>query len=94
MYVLLDKYLRVKEFIPEFDEKLPGIPISERFPPELVESIVYVEDGTDIAEGYKFNKETGIWEYLKISEEPTITYQNILENRIIDLENENKLLKE
>lgn len=94
MYVILDEYLRVREIIPEIDEKLPGVSILERFPLELIETFVYVEDGTDIAEGYKFNEETGIWEYLEISEEPIITYKNNLENRITDLENENKLLKE
>ena len=52
MYVLLDEYLRVREIIPEFDDKLPGVPLSDRFPKSLVDSLVYVEDGTDIAEGY------------------------------------------
>ena len=94
MYVLLDEYLRVKEFIPEFDEKLPGIPISKRFPPELVESLIYVEDGTNIAEGYKFNEETGIWEYLEVVDVIANDYKVTLDSRVSALEKENKLLKE
>ena len=53
------KYVRlnnnvVAEIIPEFDPTFPNVPITERYPAELVKKLVAVDDSV---EGY--NAETG-----------------------------------
>ena len=93
MYILLDEHLRVQEFIKEEDEIFPGIPLSERYSKEFLDSLVYVDDGIYLEEGYAFNEETQSWEYLDPPFEEYIGEENSLNTRIEELESENKLLK-
>ena len=63
MYVLLDENLRVKELIPDVNPVFPEVPITERYAKQFVDSLIYVDDDVNIAQGYAFNEDTKTWEW-------------------------------
>lgn len=87
MYLLLDSNKRVKEIIPEFDDRFPGISINERYPSEFVNKLIAVDDSTKVYEGYRYNEETMVWEYANA---PTTEYVSssdyTIEQKLIDIE--------
>lgn len=61
MYLLLDENFRVKEMIPDINPIFPHVPITMRYEKDLVDSLIYVADDTDVSYGYAFNEETQTW---------------------------------
>ena len=94
MYILLDQDLRVKEFIPEIDETFPDIPLDQRYSPEFISQLIYIEDTAGIDYGYKFNEETKVWKYAEPSTYSSArNTETILLEKVAILEEENKTLK-
>ena len=58
MYILLENNA-VKERIPDVNPDLPEVAIEDRYHPDFVANLIYVEDGQDIPEGYIYDAETG-----------------------------------
>jgi hypothetical protein len=95
-YLLLDENFRVKEIFYEEDSTFPGVPLSERYSKDLLDTLIGVENSILVEQGYALNKETGEWEYV----DPPIyepTEKEIrratLEEKVASLEFENIHLK-
>lgn len=59
MYLQIDKNNYVCEVIPDFDSAFPDIHISKRFPSDFVASLIHVNDGNDIKQGFYYDRVTG-----------------------------------
>ena len=59
MYIRLDADNIVREIIPDIDPIFPAIPIEERYPAAFVASLMYVEDGTAVAQNLLYDKKIG-----------------------------------
>lgn len=58
----------VWEIIPEFDPAFPGVPVTERYSPEILQDTIVVPDDTIVSVGQIYNPEDGTF-----SDAPTPT---------------------
>lgn len=58
----------VWEIIPEFDSRFPGVPVTERYSPEILQDTIVVPDDTIVSVGQIYNPEDGTF-----SDAPTPT---------------------
>lgn len=55
MYVYLDDNSIVQEIIPDFNSAFATLPISERYPPQFVSHLLYVDDSAAVSEGMRWD---------------------------------------
>lgn len=61
MYILLTDERAVVEIIPDEDPIFPGIPIEERYPPDFVEELIQIPDGTEVFPNWIYDPESGLF---------------------------------
>lgn len=78
MYIRLVKNI-VSEIIPDIDPALPSVPIEARYPPEFVESLLYVPDGVPVEQNWTYDEDTGRFADLPLpSPEPEPTAEDVI----------------
>ena len=81
MYIYIENK-RVREILPDFDEKFPNIPIKKRFSNDFLEKCVHAEDNSDVRIGMVYYPEDGSFGYPPVDDVilPDPEYPGISEN--------------
>ena len=61
----------VRELIPDFDKAFPSVPIEQRYPADMLNKCVHVEDGADVKQGMVYDAESGTFSTPEVK--PVIT---------------------
>ena len=63
MYVNLNENNEVIEIISDIDPVFPDVPITERYPPDFIETLIYVDDNANVGCGMVYDKEAETFTY-------------------------------
>lgn len=72
----------VQEIIHEFNPIFPDIPITERYPQELLDKCIIVSDDTNVEQGWVYDFETKTFSETKID-----IYEPTLQEKIVAIKN-------
>lgn len=68
MYIYIENN-RVREILPDFDEKFPNIPIEKRFSNDFLGKCVYAPDDPDVKIGMIYDPEDGSFGYPPVDDD-------------------------
>lgn len=68
MYIYIEEN-KVRDIIPDRDERFPNVPIENRYAPEYLEKCVYAPDDTDVKIGMIYDPEDGSFGYPPVDDD-------------------------